>query len=110
MANIIEFNAPTKANPYTETVADLIAAGEGKACEVIVKAGDEGKERTKFSKAANDAGKTARLRISEDIDGGQHRMVFTLTTKHAQRRGKAVESSVSETEAPKPTPKASTKH
>jgi hypothetical protein len=90
VANIIDFEEPVKVNPYAADVQALIEAGEGKAGEVITKAGEENKARVLFAKAANEAGKTARLRVSEPgKDKGTTRLVFTLTEKHKARRGKA---------------------
>ena len=78
------------ANPYDETVAALIEAnanaleadiakgGDGssilpKQVKITVPAKDEKKTRFKFSKAANDAGHTARLRSVTpfDADGNE---------------------------------------
>jgi hypothetical protein len=89
MAEIIDFAEPVKVNPYTQDVADLIAAGEGKAARITVPAGDRNKARMAFAKAANEAGKTARLRDeSADKKGENITLTFTLTAKHAPRRGK----------------------
>lgn len=90
MSNIIDFTEPEKVNPYKDDVLALIAAGEGKAGELIVPTDTANKARVQYAKAANEAGKTARLRITEvDEKKGTTRFVFTLTAKHQARRGKA---------------------
>jgi hypothetical protein len=92
--SIIDFEPPVKDNPYKETVGLLIEAGEGKASEIIVPKDDANKHRNLFAKAANERNKTARLRIEELVipeDGSEPthtRLVFTLTKRHAPRRGK----------------------
>lgn len=113
MAEIIDFEIPTAANPYTQDVADLIAAGDGKALALVVPTDHKNAHRRKFSKAANDAGKTARLRVEEVVKGDdgepildsegktQTRLVFTLTGKHEPRRGKGeTDTPVEPSEAP----------
>jgi hypothetical protein len=88
MAGIIDFTVPEKVNPYTDAVAALSEAGEGKGFEIVCDTKDAGKNSLAFRKAANVIDKTARLRISEDdAELGTTRMVFTLTHKHAARRG-----------------------
>lgn len=82
----------TAVNPYTQDVADLIEAGEGKAGAIVVPVAEANKSRVKFAKAANDAGKTARLltpldELEKDVDGNVT-LIFKLTHKHAPRRGK----------------------
>lgn len=92
---IIDYVEAPKANPYAGHIEALIVAGEGKAATVIVPTKDALKTRTAFSKAANDKGYTARVRVNAEPvltdkgkDTGNVRFVFTLTTKHKARRGK----------------------
>jgi hypothetical protein len=95
MSNIIDFQEPVKVNPYKADVEALIAAGEGKAGELIVPTDQASKARVTYAKAANDADKTARLRITEvDEKKGTTRFVFTLTSRHKARRGNAETSAV----------------
>lgn len=99
---IIDAPALTRTeNPYIQDVADLIAAGEGKAGAIEVPAADANKARVKFAKAANAAGKTARLvtpldKLTAD-ENGNVQIVFVLTGKHAPRRGKAAAETTTET-------------
>lgn len=93
----IEFGtwtAPETVNPYTEIVAKMIENGPETAVTVTVPEKDALKTRTLFAKAANAAGKTARIRVKDepvtDAKGkptGEVRNVFTLTAKHKPRRG-----------------------
>jgi hypothetical protein len=83
-----------KVNPYAGHITALEEAGPGKAATVIVPAKDALKTRTAFSKAANDKGYTARVRVNAEpvlTDKGKPtgnvKFVFTLTTKHKARRG-----------------------
>jgi hypothetical protein len=93
-------------NPYDSTVAALIAAydtaveadiatgGDGstvapKQVAITVAKEDVKKTKFKFSKAANDAERTARFRSATDSeDGTAVTLVFTLTNRHAARRHK----------------------
>ena len=100
------FEAPEAVNPYTETVAQLIEAGENASVTLTLAPADVAKERLKFSKAANAEGKTARLRLTDDskvkygtdedgekvATGGTTRLTFTLTTKHKARRRKGADA------------------
>ena len=80
---LIDFAEPTTTDPYKDEIAELIAAGDGKAYQIIVKTDSAATERLKFGKAANKAGKTARLRLSEpDNANGTTRLTFTLTKRH----------------------------
>lgn len=88
---ISDWIEPTKANEYAPTVTALIAAGEGKAVTLIVANGDKLKARTKFAAAANDANRTAKIKVSEAHGSDEWRFVFILTAKHAARRNKARE-------------------
>lgn len=90
MSNVVieDFQEQEKENPYAPYVASLIVAGEGKGATVIVPNADVKKTKFKFGRAANDAGHTARIRITEDLGDGTTRIVFTLTDKHKPRRRK----------------------
>jgi len=95
---ILTIDKPVAANPYTEDVAELIAAtdantepGKVVAGGIKVAADAVNKERVKFAQAANAAGKTASLvhkldELTPDADGNVT-ILFTLTKKHAARRG-----------------------
>lgn len=96
------FEAPEVENPYTETIDQLIAAGENASVTLTLDATEVSKERLKFAKAANAKDKTARLRLTDDskvkygtnddgeqvATGGTVRLTFTLTAKHKARRRK----------------------
>lgn len=91
-------------NPYDSTVAALIKANdeaiaqaesEGKTADdvkpkqvaITVPKADVKKTKFKFSKAANDAERTARFRSATDSeDGTAVTLVFTLTNRHKARR------------------------
>lgn len=89
MTNIIDFTEPIKANPYDGDVAALIAAGEGKAAELIVPTDQANKARVLYAKAANAADRTARVRLQEeDKKAGTTRFVFTLKERRKPSRGK----------------------
>lgn len=97
MAKIIDFTIPEKVNPFTNDVAELASAGDGKAMEIVVPTVEAKKARFQFAKAANAIGKTARVR-SEKVDGkadkdgnptGDTTFIFTLSEKHKARRGTA---------------------
>lgn len=107
-----EYVAPDKVNPYTETVAQLITASESNpnaSVTLAVDVNDAPKEQFKFQRAANEAGKTAKVRLVDDSavkegkpdeDGnpthkGIVKITFTLTTKHKARRGAKPDAEVS---------------
>lgn len=104
---IIDYTPEPKASPFAELVATelaaLLKAGEGKATQVEVPTRGANRFRVEFARAANQAGKTARIQSSEtdgktDKDGkpsGNTTFIFTLTDRHKQRRGKSVEVSES---------------
>lgn len=115
---IIEFVQESKENPYTGEVEKLIARldeiekenAETGGNKMVTAAGrfewpssEFNKERVLFSKAANDAGKTARLRVKEEtIDEAGNKVIkatFTLTHKHAKRRDKEKEDAKKAAEA-----------
>lgn len=100
------FVPEVETNPYTDTITQLINGGENAAVTLTVDAADEKRDRLRFAKAANAQDKTARLRVrddskvkftkgedGEDIPSGPVKLTFTLTKRHAARRG------TSETEA-----------
>lgn len=96
-----------KVNPYTDIVAKHIAAAEknpNASYTLTVDVNDAQKEQFKYQKAANLAGKTAKLRMTDtskvtekpNADGeiersGKVSLVFTITNRHKARRGKAAE-------------------
>jgi hypothetical protein len=90
MSGIIDFTVAEKVNPYTQAVAELAEAGEGKGFEIVCDTKEAGKNSLAFRKAANAIDKTARRYVTEsDPELGTIRMVFTLTHKHAARRGQS---------------------
>jgi hypothetical protein len=96
---IDDWQEPVKENPYAAHVLALINAGEGKAITVIVPAADRLKTRTQFASAANNADKTARVRVDEATDDGQWLFKFTLTNKNKPRRNKEREDKMREESA-----------
>ena len=106
---IAPYTPPVKGNPYTEHVAALIEAektwpdeNSKPSTQLVVPVGDVGKTKLKFAKAANDAGKTARINIDKENvivgkDGkevGDVTLTFYLTEKHKPRtrKNKAAEA------------------
>ena len=101
-----EFVAPEKVNPYTDTMAAFAKASDenpNAAWTVELDAAKEVTERNLIADAANAIGKTARLRSRDDskrtkvgerpksgnpVYEGKTSLTFTLSPKHAQRRGK----------------------
>lgn len=100
-----EFVAPEKENPYTETVAQHIAAAEKNPNAAVVleaDVNDIAKEQFKYQRAANAAGKTAKIRLTDksgvkqgkpDADGnipetGNVKVTLTITALHKARRRK----------------------
>lgn len=78
----VSYVAPVKENPYDKIVKAMIDAGEDVAYPLTCAAKDAGKERFKFSGAATDNNRTARLRETSEPDKkGNVTMLFTLTTK-----------------------------
>ena len=91
-------------NPYDSTIAALIKAnddaveadkakgGDGstvhaKQVAITVPKADVKKTKFKVSRAANDAGRTARLRSTVDNEEAETvTLVFTLANKHKARR------------------------
>lgn len=106
---IIDYKVPEKVNPYIQDVAELNAAGEGKAGTITVPTKELTKARMLFGKAANAIGKTARLRNTEG-DGkpdGNTVLTFTLSPRHKARRGDS-ETATPEV-APENTPEVAPK-
>lgn len=95
------FVEPEKVNPYNDVIPALIEQGENASVTITVDAKKAGRERLAFGKAANEHGKTARLRLTDDskaeygendkgkrvATGGTVSMTFTLTDRHKARRG-----------------------
>jgi len=101
--SIKPYVAPAEeANPYLDTIDQLIAAGPESAIEVVVDAKHASAEQLKVQKAANAKGHTARLRERDDskvaVEGQNDKgkdilsgtvvLTFQLTDKHKPRRGK----------------------
>lgn len=112
------FEAPAKVNPYEETLKAFALASDenpNASWTVEIDAAKETSERLAIAEAANAVGKTARLRGRDDsqrtavgtreksgnaVYQGKSILTFTLSPKHAQRRGK--DETVTETaKAPK---------
>lgn len=97
-----EYVEPEKINPYTENVRQLAELdNENASMTITVDANKAKNEQFKVQKAANELGKTARLRNTDDSNAtqvgksekgkpvyeGTVRLTFTLTSKHKARRG-----------------------
>lgn len=99
-----EYVAPVKANPFIDVVTAHIAAAEensAAARTITVPVGDAGKAQLLYQKAANELGKTAKLRGRDesgvkagklDADGeptrvGNVKLTFTITKRNKARRG-----------------------
>lgn len=120
-----EFVAPEKVNPYNATLEAFAKASDenpNASWTVELDAGKETTERILIAEAANRVGKTARLRERDDsqrtvvgqreksgnaVYGGKTKLTFTLSPKHAQRRGKDANGNDIPDEAPAETAKAS---
>jgi hypothetical protein len=109
---IVEFVIPAADNPYKDDVAKLVEKlNEREAYNEANDIVDDNvtlsavfywptdefnKERVLLSKAANLAGKTARLRVKEETTDDEGNKVtkatFTLSHKHKQRRNKEKEA------------------
>lgn len=111
---IVDYTPDTAVNPYTEDVAQLLAAGENKAGSITVRFKEKAKARNLFGKAANAVEKTARLvgetitgdapaEGSEDEDTREVTLVFVLTKLNA-KAGKVVGPRAKGDEAPAETP------
>jgi hypothetical protein len=114
---IITYEAQPKSNPYTDDVAQFIAAidAENTTAETekrpalavsavyVWPTEHFNKERNLFAKAANDADRTAKIHMREDTvddDGNKNTKVsFNLTRKHARRRNKEAEDAKKAAEA-----------
>jgi hypothetical protein len=110
-----EFVAPEKVNPYAETVKKVADLNNDKAAFTVeVDVADAVTVQHKIQRAANDIGKTARLRLKDEaavtvigkdedgapVHGGPVKLTFTIGTKHKGRRGiKPVEESEAAPEA-----------
>lgn len=102
-----------KENPYIADIAELAEARnaakengqdpQNVGTVYTWSEADFNKERVAFSKAANLAGFTARLRLKEessDDEGNKSvKATFTLTSKHAKRRNKEREHAAAEAAA-----------
>ena len=99
------FVAPEKVNPYLETLKAFAEASDKNpetSWTVELDAAKEVTERNLIAEAANAVGKTARLRDRDDsqrqvvgqreksgnaVYGGKTSLTFTLSPRHAKRRG-----------------------
>lgn len=96
------FEEASKVNPYRETIDQLAALNDPKATVVLeVDVNDVQKEQFRLQRAANEIGKTARLRLKDesavkegkpDDEGnpthtGNVVLTFTLGAMHKARRG-----------------------
>lgn len=120
-----EFVAPEKVNPYNATLEAFAKASDenpNASWTVELDAAKETTERILIAEAANRVGKTARLRARDDsqrtvvgqreksgnaVYGGKTKLTFTLSPKHAQRRGKDANGNDIPDDAPEETAKAS---
>lgn len=97
-----EYVEPEKVNPYTDSVSKLASLeNENASMTITVDANNVQREQLKVQRAANEIGKTARLRNTDDskakvigkTDNGKPKyegvvtLTFTLTHKHKARRG-----------------------
>lgn len=107
---IIDTPVAETVNPYTEDVAQLIAAGEGKSAAYDVEKGelnDKGESKVlaslklKFQRAANAADRTARSRIVSETDTNVT-IAFTLKPKQKGRGSETAETETAETETAAP--------
>lgn len=88
MGVIKKYEAPAKTEAYAGDVAELIAAGDGAAFELVTptervegkRGGSAEAERAKFQAAARKAGYTARIMETEPV-GDDTRFVFVLTER-----------------------------
>jgi hypothetical protein len=121
------FVAPEKVNPYNGTLEAFAKASDADpntSWTVELDAAKEVTERILIAEAANAVGKTARLRDRDDSDrtvvgerpksgnavyAGKTRLTFTLSPKHAQRKGKNADGSDIAEDAPAETAKATAK-
>lgn len=95
----IEFGtyvAPVKVNPYAELMSAFVAASDNNpnaSYTLTVPALSALTEEHKFRKAANDANRTASLKVTETHGDGMKApemvsMTFTLTKRHKARNVK----------------------
>lgn len=97
-----EFEDVPKANKYIGVVTKLAEMNsETASFTLTANANDADKEKLAFQQAANEIGKTARLRITDDTNAkvigkndkgkpmyeGTVNLTFTLTHRHKARRG-----------------------
>lgn len=99
MAIEIEFGtyvAPAKVNPYAELMAAFVTASDANpnaSYTLTVPALSALTEEHKFRRAANDANRTASLKLTETTGDGKKTpemvsMTFTLTKRHKPRNVK----------------------
>lgn len=91
---IEDYSPEQKDNPWTDHVAALDEAGEGKAMTVRVASSAAKRQRVLFQRAANAIDKTARC-VEQSDDGEEVALTFVLKPREARRRG-SVESVTAE--------------
>lgn len=97
---LIDYEAPKPVSAYIDQINaeldELIAAGDGKATQLVVPTTDAARVKREFAKAANAKEKTARVRLEESdgkvdkegVANGNTTLVFTLSPKHKARNRK----------------------
>lgn len=84
---VIKYTKPPKVNPYAGEIADLIAAGDGSASELVVntervkgeKGGGVDAQKSLFQEAARAAGKSARFVVQEPAKGSDGKEIPNKT-------------------------------
>lgn len=112
-----EYEAPEVINPFSDTVAQFVEHVENghpnATMNVTVDVEDEASTKHKIQRAANDLGKTAKHRFTDDsgvkvtgrdedgdpIREGKVTLTFTLSEKHKARRGRGPAKPKPEAEA-----------
>lgn len=84
--------APVAANPFTDTIKAMLDMPADTSVTVVVPSSDAGKTRLAIGKAANEAGKTAKMIENavgaKPVKGVPHvQFTFILVGKHKARRG-----------------------
>lgn len=82
--DLVDYKPKAKENPYTDHVAALLKAGEGKAATIYVDHGTGKRQRVIFQQAAIAAGKTARV-----VETGETPEYETITFVLKERKARA---------------------
>lgn len=94
---IEDYQAPVRENEYTQDVADLAAAGEGKLGKIVVKAGGKvASAKLAFQTAARNAGYSARVKLEEVDSKGATTLGFVLSGRRTRRASDSVDSTASD--------------